>query len=590
MSGSLRRTVEIAWTATACAAIAVPTLIAFNLPPSSTFFNQAASLVGWGAFLLAVNGAVRSGVRIPSSGLACLLAAMGLLLAAALAAPFWAGLPAALSLSSAGTILAAALVALVGASVAEAGLGREAFRAVCIALVVAGVASSLIGLCQVYAPDFGNGNWIARTAIPGRAVGNMRQPNHLSSLLLWSLIALVWLAESGSVRFVFALPVGLLMLFVVVLTGSRTGTLGAVMLAAWGLLDDRLSRRTRIALLAVPIAYALMWFGALEFAHHTRRVFGSETRFALQDISSSRFGIWSNTLALIKLHPWLGVGFGEFNFAWTLTPFPDRPVAFFDHTHNLPLQLAVELGLPLASLVLALLGCALFRAISNSAGTRRSLDESGLSMRRAALVMLLMVLVHSMLEYPLWYTYFLFPAAFAFGICLGEPPPLPVQPASLVDARDEHSTRPLVIASMLLILGGTLAFYDYMRVVVIFAPPNGAASLADRIEGGRQSVLFPHHADYAAATTVDRPADAMAAFQRATHFLLDARLMMAWATALDEAGETDRARYLAARLREFRNEQAEPFFAACEAPAKAGTKRPFQCDPPVRTYTYADFR
>jgi O-antigen ligase len=30
-------------------------------------------------------------------------------------------------------------------------------------------------------------------------------------------------------------------------------------------------------------------------------------------------------------------------------------VAFFDHTHNLPLQLAVELGLPLASLVLGLL-------------------------------------------------------------------------------------------------------------------------------------------------------------------------------------------------------------------------------------------
>ena len=29
-------------------AVAVPTLIAFNVPPSATFFNQAASFVGWG--------------------------------------------------------------------------------------------------------------------------------------------------------------------------------------------------------------------------------------------------------------------------------------------------------------------------------------------------------------------------------------------------------------------------------------------------------------------------------------------------------------------------------------------------------------
>ena len=62
-------------------------------------------------------------------------------------------------------------------------------------------------------------------------------------------------------------------------------------------------------------------------------------------MSGSRFGIWANTLALIRMHPWTGVGLGEFNLAWSLTPFPGRPIAFFDHTHNLVLQFAVELGL-----------------------------------------------------------------------------------------------------------------------------------------------------------------------------------------------------------------------------------------------------
>ena len=143
---------------------------------------------------------------------------------------------------------------------------------------------------------------------------------------------------------------------------------------------------------------------------------------------------------------------------------------------------------------------------------------------------------------------------------------------------------------MLLALGGLFALYDYMRVVVIFAPTAGAAPLADRIADGRHSVFFSHHAAYAAATTAEHPSDVMWAFKEAPHYLLDARLMQAWAVALDESGDTDRARYLAARLREFRNDQSEAFFAVCDEPSSPDAKRPFQCDPPSRTYTYLDFR
>jgi hypothetical protein len=85
----------------------------------------------------------------------------------------------------------------VGACVARAGHGIPAFRAFCIALVVAGVASSAIGLIQVLAPQLADGDWIAQASLPGRATGNVRQPNHLSSLLLWSVVA-VDLARRGA--------------------------------------------------------------------------------------------------------------------------------------------------------------------------------------------------------------------------------------------------------------------------------------------------------------------------------------------------------------------------------------------------------
>ena len=593
MSESARphRERSASWAPFACLAVTLPPLIAYNVPPSATFFNQAASLVGWGLFLLVLAAALSPAAWPRSRGLAALLGALGLLLLAALIAPFWAALPWSLALSNAGTVAAAALVAIVGAALVEAGVDEEAFRAFCVALVLAGIFSAAIGIEQVYAPQWTDGNWIAHTSLEGRAVGNMRQPNHLSSLLLWAVVAIVWLTEAESVPRPAAVAVALLLLFGIVLSGSRTGALGTVTLALWGVIDRRLTRPARVALVLAPLAYALLWAGTLEYAQHSHVAFGRANEFSAQgDVSSSRFGIWSNTLALIQAHPWVGVGVGEFNFAWTLTPFPGRPVAFFDHTHNILLQFAVELGLPLASLVLALLAWALAKAAHHAteAGSRQGGPQA--PVQRAALVMVVMVAVHSMLEYPLWYSYFLLPAAFAFGLCLVGPVPRAAPAAAGTGAFNGHPTRPLVLAAMALILGGVFALYDYTRVVVIFAPPARAAPLADRIADGRRSWLFSHHADYAAATTAEHPSEVMSAFEGAPHYLLDTRLMIAWATALDEAGDTDRARYIAARLREFRNEQAEPFFAVCEEGGQPAGKRPFQCEPPLKTYTFLDFR
>ena len=557
-------------------AVAAPASLAFNLSPSATFLNQAVALVGWGGFLL-LTAISTARCLSASTGLTALLAALAVLVAAAAIAPVWASLPWSLAVSGAGMMLAAVLAVLVAASAQANGSGAAAFRAFCFGLVVAGVLSSAIGIVQVFAPDWPDGDWIARTYIPGGAVGNMRQPNHLSSLLVWSIIAAAWLIERGTLRRWVGNALVLLFVFVIVLSGSRTGTLSVGLLAVWGLVDRRLSRGTRALLLLAPVAYAIFWLGATAWADYSHHVVRAESRFSTKgDISASRVKIWSNTLALIRMHPWAGVGFGEFNFAWTLTPFPDRPVAFFDHTHNILLQFAVELGLPLAGLVTLLMSYALYCAWDNAARD---------STRRAALVMVLMIVLHSMLEYPLWYAYFLLPAAFAFGICLG--------PAA-IDKRGvtpPPRTRPLVIASMVLMLAGVASVVDYRSAVVIYAPPEDAPPLAQRIHDGQHSVLFAHQADYAAATTAAHPSDAMDAFRRAPHNLLDARLMIAWAKALAESGDVERARYVAQRLKEFRNDQAADFFAPCNnPPARHGAALPFQCEPPSRTFTYADFR
>ncbi len=489
-------------------------------------------------------------------------------------------------------LAAAALALAVANGVSRNAWGRAAFEAVCAAAVLAGLVSVVLACIQTFQPAWADGDWIARPSTPGRAGGNLRQPNHLSSLLLWSMVAGVWLHDVAAerrgrlnlgIRRFVAVALLSVLVFGTVLTVSRTGMVCIVLLAVWGGLDRSLSRFSRVMLWLTPLIYLLCWLGMSEWAQEVAQGFAGEEQFQKSDLSSSRFAIWSNTLALIQQNPWFGVGWGEFNFAWTLTPFPDRPTAFFDHTHNLPLQLLVELGIPLGMVVLGLLAWCLWKAFR---ACHLAL-EAQRSMVRAAFVMVLMMGVHSLLEYPLWYAYFLLPTAFALGICLGHASR--AEPTTAEPADTPWLRRGLGAASLALMLGAGLAVWDYLRVAAIFSPDE-EVSLSQRIEEGQRSWFFAHHADYAAVTTTAHPSEVMPAFDRATHYLLDTRLMLAWAKAYAEQGDIDRARYLADRLREFRNPDSAAFFAACDAPRDAEAVLPFQCTPATRAFTFRDFK
>ena len=580
----------------AVAAAAAPTLLALNVAPSPTFLNQALALLLWGGFvaLAALLAPASLSLRGTVADVAAPLAALVLTMAAVVVSWLPGALPMSLALSALGLLLACAVLLLGGAAARGNPRAIALFEAFCIGWVVAGVCSAVVGAVQVFAPQWPDGQWIARSGLAGRAVGNLRQPNHLSSLLLWAAIAVVPLLDLRRLRRDVGAGLFVLMCFAVVLTASRTGVIGIGLLALWGLLDRRLSRSTRGLLLLAPLFYALAWAALAAWAAASQHAFGGEQRLAEADLSGSRLGIWSNTLQLIGQQPWAGVGFGEFNLAWTLTPFPGRPTAFFDHTHNLPLQLLVELGLPLGGAVLMLLLMALWRAWRLS---DRDADTALAVTRRSAWMMLLLIGLHSLLEYPLWYAYFLLPTAWLFGYALGRPAPV------FGEAMREPIGNPgggaLFVAGLLLALGSALAMLDYARVARVFAPPHDGSTLDERIAAGQRSVLFAHHAAYAAATVDDAVAASDPAFALAPHYLMDTRLMIAWAKALARAGELDKARHLAQRLREFRNPLADEFFAECDAvvvevdpvPEVAPTQAapPFQCQPPASPPDWRDF-
>ncbi len=391
------------------AAVALPLLLPVVAVPDAVFHHQLLAVAGWGLWLLCLPGQGTSLAPVavlPVGAAAAALAVCALLASARVGVGQGA---------ASGVLLVAAVLLW-----AAARRGPAAAGAVAGAWWLAGLASVAVALLQYFAPGWGEGVLVAANGSPGRAVGNLRQPNHLATALLCAMVWTAWLWQSRRLPGRAAAASIALMVLALGLSASRTGALALAVLVAWALLDARLPRAARWWLAATPLLYALCW-GALALVADWQQghFYAAERLQSGSDISSSRFAIWRNTLVLIAQNPWTGVGWGGFNFAWTFTPFPDRPVAFFDHTHNLPLQLAAEIGLPATALVLGLLGWALWRA----RGAWHAGDAAQAAHpARAALAMIAVLALHSQLEYPLWYAYFLLPGAWALGLFLGAAP------------------------------------------------------------------------------------------------------------------------------------------------------------------------
>ena len=114
------------WLLAACLAVAFPTLLAFNLPPSPTFFNQATAFVGWGVWgLLLASAAGSRSARPADPGHAALLAALAVMAIAAAVSPLWSALPWTLALSYLGSLLAAMLVVRCSAPRSPAAAGAS---------------------------------------------------------------------------------------------------------------------------------------------------------------------------------------------------------------------------------------------------------------------------------------------------------------------------------------------------------------------------------------------------------------------------------------------------------------------------------
>ena len=189
-------------------------------------------------------------------------------------------------------------------------------------------------------------------------------------------------------------------------------------------------------------------------------------------LCASRLTLWANVLELIAQKPGLGWGWGELAYAHYITLYDGpRFCEIMDNAHNLPLHLAVELGIPAALLI-----CGAVLAWVLSQRPWLETDPA----RQLAWGVLAVIGLHSLLEYPLWYGPFQMAAALAVLLLwrtgdvlhttLDDDWPQPDE------APEYASKRPLAqagrtLAAIVLIGGVGMAGYDYHRVSQLYLPP-----------------------------------------------------------------------------------------------------------------------
>lgn len=120
-----------------------------------------------------------------------------------------------------------------------------------------------------------------------------------------------------------------------------------------------------------------------------------------------RLHIWQESLQLFMQSPWLGIGAGQIRWQSFLL-LGDNVAGMpgsFEHAHNLLLHLITEMGFFAGLLVL-----------TGILSWLRAFQWRNISLEGWWLLSLLAIVgIHSMLEYPLWYAYFLGLVTFLLG-------------------------------------------------------------------------------------------------------------------------------------------------------------------------------
>ena len=313
-----------------------------------------------------------------------------------------------------------------------------------------------------------------------RPFGNLGQPNLLSLLMCFAVASSWYLYVTRQIKANLALAFTVFLLIGLALTQSRIVWVILPVLAVlcWRqpLESPNVSRLVLIGLLFFYIALVLL---TPDLMKNFGIVMDSVEQRAGQ--TSVRLVLWKQAWTISLLHPWFGSGWFQFGTQQVMLSSLFPPTEYSDYAHNIVLDLAAEIGWPITVLIFL---AALYWFVQSCV---RRWDN--LSVRYLSLIFLA-ILLHSLVEFPLWFAYMLIP----FGVMVGA---VSIQQLGWRDVSVAKGwVAAFLISSVLMISAIT---WDYYRVV------NGFVALAWQQAGEKEGIgstekpkytLFPQFYDY----------------------------------------------------------------------------------------------
>jgi O-antigen ligase len=314
-------------------------------------------------------------------------------------------------------------------------LDNRGRRAVSLILVAVGILGAFLGMAQVAEGPTSSLRFFEITNT-SEAVGFFANRNHFAAALYAiTMFAAAWAVEAGAppaqrralldTRRIVALVASFTILVILVaaqaIARSRAG-LGLTIAALIGAIALAFCDRrnavgvTPSRLLLAAAAVAVMF--AAQFT-----LYRMLERFADDPLSDSRVTLARVTSEAAQLYMPFGSGMGTFVPVYAMQQRPeDAPVdAYVNRAHNDIMELWLEAGVAGLGLVAVFLAWLVIRA---SQLWRRSApgEEIDLSITRAATVVASLIVVHSLVDYPLRTGAMMAIMAFACGLLVSAPP------------------------------------------------------------------------------------------------------------------------------------------------------------------------
>ncbi|HXZ96576.1 MAG TPA: Wzy polymerase domain-containing protein [Burkholderiales bacterium] len=279
-------------------------------------------------------------------------------------------------------------------------------------LVAGGVLSAIVGVLQHYQlhtlidPLVG-------VKTENAVFGNLAQRNHFADYTCLALASLVFLYSNRRLNWAVAAVLAVLLLFVLALSSSRSAWLflfALLALSAWWYWKDRKSRALLRTCILLVSGFGLMqWVVKLSWLAAPMPAVTSIDK--LYDFASGniRLELWQEAWHIFLQSPLLGVGWGQFtwqHFLYGVLLKSHGLSGLYNHAHNIVMQLLAETGL--VGTLLIVVGTTIWLH-----GLRRMAFDIHLWW---LLALLAVIGIHSMLEFPLWYSHFLGIAAVLLGL------------------------------------------------------------------------------------------------------------------------------------------------------------------------------